>query len=162
MLKTIAYQYFIYVVGVVVMVSLLLGIGITMKSNFTSVFGWQWKKLMPRLKILSEQLNEPDLWDDPSRAGKISREHGSIMGKIKEVNALEQELFEHIEMIKLAREENDAELQSVQPKIPLCCALIPSFLSSFPWVLLPYHMSFLYSFPICFDRIYILRVLGKD
>lgn len=53
------------------------------------------------------------MWDDPTHAGKISREHGSIMGKIKEVNAFEQELFEHIDMIKLAREENDAELESV-------------------------------------------------
>ncbi|KAK6143853.1 hypothetical protein DH2020_024201 [Rehmannia glutinosa] len=74
----------------------------------------RWKKLIPRLEILSEQLNKPDLWDDPARAGKISREHGSIMGKMKEVNAFEQELFEHIDMIKLAREDNDAELELVQ------------------------------------------------
>ncbi|GFP87919.1 peptide chain release factor prfb2 chloroplastic [Phtheirospermum japonicum] len=72
----------------------------------------RWKKLIPKLEILSEQLNKPDLWDDPARAGKISREHGSIMGKMKEVNAFEQELFEHIDMIKLAREESDAELES--------------------------------------------------
>ena len=30
------------------------------------------------------------------RAGKISQKHGSLLGKIKEVNALEQELLEHI------------------------------------------------------------------
>lgn len=35
------------------------------------------------------------------------------MGKIKAVNAFEQELFEHIDMIKLACDENDAELESV-------------------------------------------------
>ncbi|KAK6121076.1 hypothetical protein DH2020_045169 [Rehmannia glutinosa] len=73
------------------------------------------EKLIPRLEILSEQLNKPDLWDDPARAGKISREHGSIMGKMKEVNAFEQELFEHIDMIKLAREDNDAELELTWP-----------------------------------------------
>ncbi|KAL3638244.1 Peptide chain release factor PrfB2, chloroplastic [Castilleja foliolosa] len=72
----------------------------------------RWKKLIPKLELLSEQLDKPDLWDDPARAGKISREHGSIMGKMKEVNAFEQELFEHIDMIKLAREESDAELES--------------------------------------------------
>ncbi|KAL8540863.1 hypothetical protein ACS0TY_002194 [Phlomoides rotata] len=72
----------------------------------------RWNKLIPKLEILSEELNKPNLWDDPSHAGKISREHGSIMGKIKAVNAFEQELFEHIDMIKLAREENDAELES--------------------------------------------------
>ena len=63
--------------------------------------------------MLSAQLNKPDLWDDPVHAGQISREHGSLLGKMKEVNALEQELLEHIDMIKLAREENDAELESV-------------------------------------------------
>lgn len=63
--------------------------------------------------MLSVQLNKPDLWDDPVHAGKISREHGSLLGKMKEVNALERELLEHIDMIKLAREENDAELESV-------------------------------------------------
>ncbi|KAL0375825.1 UNVERIFIED_CONTAM: Peptide chain release factor PrfB2, chloroplastic [Sesamum calycinum] len=79
----------------------------------------KWKKLIPRLEILSVQLNKPDLWDDPARAGKISREHGSIMVKMKEVNAFEQELFEHIDMIKLAREENDAELESVGTQFSL-------------------------------------------
>ncbi|KAF1891916.1 hypothetical protein Lal_00036263 [Lupinus albus] len=72
----------------------------------------QWKKLKVRLDLLSAQLTKPDLWDDPVHAGKISREHGSLLGKVKEVNALEQELIEHIDMIKLAREENDEELES--------------------------------------------------
>ncbi|KAK7258997.1 hypothetical protein RIF29_24591 [Crotalaria pallida] len=72
----------------------------------------QWKKLKVRLGMLSAQVNKPDLWDDPVHAGKISREHGSLLGKMKEVNALEQELLEHIDMIKLAREENDEELES--------------------------------------------------
>ncbi|CAI9769373.1 unnamed protein product [Fraxinus pennsylvanica] len=72
----------------------------------------RWKNLIPKLETLSDQLSKPDLWNDPVHAGKISREHGSLMGKMKEVDAFEQELLEHIEMIKLAREENDAELES--------------------------------------------------
>ncbi|XP_042056841.1 peptide chain release factor PrfB2, chloroplastic-like [Salvia splendens] len=72
----------------------------------------RWKKLISKLEVLSKELDKPDLWDNPSHAGKISREHGSVMGKMKEVNAFEQELFEHVDMIKLAREENDAELES--------------------------------------------------
>lgn len=63
--------------------------------------------------MLSAQLNKADLWDDPVHAGKISREHGSLMNKIEDVMAIEQELVEHIDMIKLAREENDPELESV-------------------------------------------------
>lgn len=72
----------------------------------------RWKKLMVRLDLLSAELNKPNLWDDPVHAGKISREHGSLMGKVKEVMAFEQELCEHIDMLKLAREENDSELES--------------------------------------------------
>lgn len=71
----------------------------------------QWKKLVVRLDLLSLELNKPDIWDDPVHAGKISREHGLLMGKMKEVKAFEQELLEHIDMIKLAREENDADLE---------------------------------------------------
>ncbi|KNA06215.1 hypothetical protein SOVF_183120 [Spinacia oleracea] len=72
----------------------------------------QWKKLLVRLDLLSVELNKPNLWDDPVHAGKISREHGSLMGKVKEVMDFEQELIEHIDMLKLAREENDSELES--------------------------------------------------
>ncbi|ESQ29719.1 hypothetical protein EUTSA_v10023424mg [Eutrema salsugineum] len=72
----------------------------------------QWKKLMVKLKVLSAELNKPDLWDDPNHAGKISREHGSLTGKMKGVMTFERELLEHIDMLKLAKEENDSELES--------------------------------------------------
>lgn len=72
----------------------------------------QWNQLMIRLDILSTQLNKADIWDDPVRAGRISREHGSLMGKMKEVKEFERELLEHIDMLKLAREENDRDLES--------------------------------------------------
>ncbi|XP_068341657.1 peptide chain release factor PrfB2, chloroplastic-like [Pyrus communis] len=72
----------------------------------------QWKKLLVRLDMLSAEVNKPDLWNDPVNAGKISREHGSLLGKMKEVQAFERELLEHVDMVKLAREENDAELES--------------------------------------------------
>ncbi|CAI9103515.1 OLC1v1002012C1 [Oldenlandia corymbosa var. corymbosa] len=72
----------------------------------------KWKQLLFKVKSLSEELDKQDLWDDPVRAGKISREHGFLTGKMNEVKAFEQELFEHIDMIKLSREENDAEMES--------------------------------------------------
>lgn len=72
----------------------------------------RWKRLLQRVEALSGLLNKPDLWEDPIHAGKISREHGSLMGKLKEVNSFEQELFDYIDMIKLAREDNDSELES--------------------------------------------------
>lgn len=41
------------------------------------------------------------------------------MGKIKEVTRFEQELVEHIDMLRLAREENDKDLEEVRPATPL-------------------------------------------
>ncbi|XP_010414980.1 PREDICTED: peptide chain release factor PrfB2, chloroplastic [Camelina sativa] len=72
----------------------------------------QWKKLLVRLRVLSAELDKPDLWNDPNHAGKISREHGSLTGKMKGVMTFERELLEHIDMLKLAKEENDSELES--------------------------------------------------
>lgn len=63
--------------------------------------------------MLSAELNKPDLWNDPTHAGKISREHGSLAGKMKGVMTFEREMLEHIDMLKLAKEENDSELESV-------------------------------------------------
>ncbi|XP_058076956.1 peptide chain release factor PrfB2, chloroplastic-like isoform X2 [Magnolia sinica] len=74
----------------------------------------QWRKMILRVEQLSAELNKSDLWDDPVYAGRVSREHGMYMGKMKEVNRFEQALLEHIDMLKLAREENDRELESVQ------------------------------------------------
>ncbi|KAK1434475.1 hypothetical protein QVD17_00218 [Tagetes erecta] len=71
----------------------------------------KWKKLKVRLEMLSIQIEKPDLWHNPVHAGKISREHGSLMGKMKEVNGLERELIDHIDMIKLAHEEDDPDLE---------------------------------------------------
>ncbi|KAF8683885.1 hypothetical protein HU200_044827 [Digitaria exilis] len=70
---------------------------------------WGW--ILERTKQLAVVLERPNLWDDPVFAGRVSREHGELMGKIKSVNQFEQELIEHIEMLRLAREENDNELE---------------------------------------------------
>ncbi|KAM1332906.1 hypothetical protein ACFX13_009022 [Malus domestica] len=75
--------------------------------------GLTWKKLLIRLDMLSAEVNKLDLWNDPVHAGKISRKHVSLLGKMKEVHAFERELLEYVDMVKLACEENDAELESV-------------------------------------------------
>lgn len=72
----------------------------------------QWKNVISRLEQLNIELNRPDLWDDPHKAGRLSREHGSLTGKIKAVNEMEAELIEHVDMMELAHEENDSELEA--------------------------------------------------
>ncbi|KAH9308285.1 hypothetical protein KI387_036196, partial [Taxus chinensis] len=71
----------------------------------------QWKKVLYRLEQLAIELNRPDVWDDPVKAGRLSCEHGSLAGKVKSVNDLEAELIEHVDLLELAHEENDLELQ---------------------------------------------------
>ncbi|XP_068645956.1 peptide chain release factor PrfB2, chloroplastic [Aristolochia californica] len=71
----------------------------------------QWQNLVLRAEHLSSEINRSDLWENPNYAGKASREHGICMGKINEVNGFKQELIEQIEMLKLAREEDDRELE---------------------------------------------------
>uniref|UniRef100_A0ACD5YGD4 Uncharacterized protein n=1 Tax=Avena sativa TaxID=4498 RepID=A0ACD5YGD4_AVESA len=72
----------------------------------------KWRWLLERSKQLAVVLERPDLWEDSAFAGKVSREQGEIMGKIKSVNQFEQELMEHIDMLRLAREEGDNELEA--------------------------------------------------
>lgn len=69
--------------------------------------------MLVRLDQLSEDLDNPNLWDDPVNAGKISREHGLLIGKKKEVASFEHELLENIDMLRLAKEENDSALEEV-------------------------------------------------
>lgn len=86
---------------------------------FLSSLNWelscfvQWGWILERTKQLAVVLERPDLWEDPVFAGRVSREQGELMGKIKSVNQFQQELIEHIEMLRLAREENDNELEMV-------------------------------------------------
>lgn len=75
---------------------------------------------MFRLDLLSAELKKPDIWNNPVHAGNLSREHGSLLGKVKDVKEFERELVDHIDMIKLSREENDTELESVGPHIFIC------------------------------------------
>ncbi|CAA7398378.1 unnamed protein product [Spirodela intermedia] len=70
----------------------------------------QWRKILVKAEELTMEMDKSDLWNDPVYAGKVSKEHGALMGKIKEINGFERELLEHIDMLKLAREENDNDV----------------------------------------------------
>ena len=71
---------------------------------------------MSRLEQLNIELNRPDLWDDPHKARRLSRKHGSLTGKIKVVNEVEATLIEHMDMMELAREENDLDMEAETTK----------------------------------------------
>ena len=69
--------------------------------------------MLDKIDMLAKEMEKPDLWDDPIHAGNISKEHGALMGKVKEVNAFERELLENIDLLKLAHEETDDDVALV-------------------------------------------------
>ncbi|OAE22109.1 hypothetical protein AXG93_1175s1190 [Marchantia polymorpha subsp. ruderalis] len=72
----------------------------------------QWNTLLSRLRQLDVELEKPDLWSDPVQASKISREKGTLAGRLKAVNEMESELIEQIGMAELAREEKDSQIEA--------------------------------------------------
>ena len=60
-----------------------------------------------RLKELDLALNQPDLWDDPKKAGKISREHAQLGDQLRLFDEIEQGCDAAIELALLAIEENN-------------------------------------------------------
>lgn len=69
--------------------------------------------MLSRLRQLDVELEKPDLWSDPVQASKISREKGTLAGRLKAVNEMESELIEQIGMAELAREEKDSQIEAV-------------------------------------------------
>jgi hypothetical protein len=76
-----------------------------------------------KIKQLDKILEDPNLWHDPERAAKYSRERGAIASRLKTVRQLENELAEHVGMAELGREENDIQVESVCFLFlsPFCC-----------------------------------------
>lgn len=68
--------------------------------------------LRNQLKDADEKLQDPDLWSDPEKAAKISKEKKSLERKLKAYDDLEG-AFEDLEvMVEMAEEENDETLLS--------------------------------------------------
>ncbi|WP_152411763.1 peptide chain release factor 2 [Moraxella macacae] len=63
-----------------------------------------------RLEELNLELENPELWQDPDKATKISKEKAKLDGIIGVIVALDEQLDDARAMLELAQEENDASL----------------------------------------------------
>lgn len=62
--------------------------------------------LQGQLEELSRQMNEPDFWNDPRRAGAVSKEQAALEQRVQPLEALQRGADEALELISL----NDSSL----------------------------------------------------
>ncbi|MBT5647812.1 MAG: peptide chain release factor 2 [Rhodospirillaceae bacterium] len=63
-----------------------------------------------RLDELNAEAEDPDLWNDQTRAQKVMRERGHLEKSIEDFTNLEQELRDSVELIEMGEAEDDAEI----------------------------------------------------
>jgi peptide chain release factor 2 len=71
---------------------------------------FDWDKSQKRLAELSEAANDPNLWNAPAKAQGLLREKTRLERSLSSYSAVERELNDSVELIKLAEEEGDAAI----------------------------------------------------
>jgi peptide chain release factor 2 len=71
-----------------------------------------WETAPHRLEELNAMSEDPELWNDPSKAQKLMRDRQVLSDAIDGCNALAQELTDQQELIELGDEEGDADVVS--------------------------------------------------
>ncbi len=79
-----------------------------MATNFGGIFDIEAKQ--ERLEEVNLELENPELWNDPERATKISKEKAQLDGIIGVIVALDEKLEDTKAMLELAQEEDDESL----------------------------------------------------
>lgn len=70
------------------------------------------EKLKNELKILQNQVDDPNLWNDNDKAQKILKEKSALESRLKLFFEVEKEYNENIDLYDLANSENDQEILS--------------------------------------------------
>ncbi|MBO6930799.1 MAG: peptide chain release factor 2, partial [Roseibium sp.] len=68
---------------------------------------FDWDQALVRLEELNALSEDPDLWNDPTKAQKLMRERQNLDDGINGVKGLEQDLSDNIELIELGEMEED-------------------------------------------------------
>ncbi|WP_346896461.1 peptide chain release factor 2 [uncultured Roseibium sp.] len=71
-----------------------------------------WDQALVRLDELNAASEDPELWNDPSRAQKMMRERQQLDDGITGVRELEQDLADNVELIELGEMEDDSSVIS--------------------------------------------------
>ena len=67
------------------------------------------EKKQSRLNELTENLNDPNVWDDPKKAQELNKERVHLEKEVTRVTDLDQAIKDSSELSELALSENDEE-----------------------------------------------------
>ena len=59
---------------------------------------------------MNSQAENPDLWNDPQRAGRVMQERTALDDQLSALSRIEQELGDQVMLIELGDAENDHDL----------------------------------------------------
>ncbi|WP_149999250.1 MULTISPECIES: peptide chain release factor 2 [Iodidimonas] len=71
-----------------------------------------WDAALDRLEELNAEVENPELWNDPSRAQTLMRERTRLEDSISACKDIQREMDDTIEMIELAEIEGDEDLEA--------------------------------------------------
>lgn len=78
-------------------------------NNAKIVLGYD--SLASRKIVLEKQVSDPNLWDDPETARKVTAEYSSVADDLKLVDSLSSDLDDVMTLYELGKEESDDSLE---------------------------------------------------
>lgn len=69
-----------------------------------------WNAAIANLEKLDREANDPDLWNNQTKAQQVLKDRESLTHKIKQIKKLEDDLLTSVEMIELAENEKDDDI----------------------------------------------------
>ncbi|MEV8466359.1 peptide chain release factor 2 [Fluviibacterium sp. DFM31] len=69
-----------------------------------------WETAPHRLEEFNAMAEDPDLWNDPTRAQKLMRDRQMLVDAMDTYKTIKQELSDNVELIELGEMEDDAEV----------------------------------------------------
>lgn len=69
-----------------------------------------WDSVMIKLEKLDREANDPDLWNNQSKAQHVLKERDMLTQKMNQIKNLESDLYACVEMIALAESEKDDDI----------------------------------------------------
>ena len=69
-----------------------------------------WETAEHRLEEFNAMSEDPDLWNDPTKAQKLMRERQMLVDAMDRYTGMKQELSDNVELIELGEMEEDGEV----------------------------------------------------
>jgi len=71
-----------------------------------------WETAPHRLEEFNARVEDPTLWDDPTKAQKLMRDRQGLVDAMDTHNSIQQDMNDNVELIELGEMEDDAEVVS--------------------------------------------------